>query len=102
MVRANGQRDGVGKPDNCQVPSSTLERFWTRPAYLHTARGGCYAAINEAGHTTVTASEPSQEMSSLLKQAEALAALRARLPAHGHQRLSTRFAGPSLRSGPCG
>ena len=34
--RANGYETGSGKPATRHVPSSTLRRYWPRPAYLHT------------------------------------------------------------------
>ena len=83
MVRANGQRDGVGKTRQL---SGAFEHTGaildpTRVSPYRPAAVAMPQSMRPDTRQHLTAcTEPSQEMSSLLKQAEALAALRARLP----------------------
>ena len=101
MVRANGQRDGVGKTRQL---SGAFEHTGaildpTRVSPYRPAAVAMPQSMRPDTRQHLTAcTEPSQEMSSLLKQAEALAALRARLP-----RAVTRGCQPAsrvLRSAP--
>ena len=70
-----------------------FDDFGLDPRISIRARGGSCAATNEAGHTTApdrvhrTTEDPRSERVYL---------------AHGQPRLSTRSAGPALRSGPLG
>ena len=83
MVRANGQRDGVGKTRQL---SGAFEHTGaildlTRVSPYRPAAVAMPQSMRPDTRQHLTAcTEPSQEMSSLLKQAEALAALGARLP----------------------
>ena len=110
MVRANGQRDGVGKTRQL---SGAFEHTGaildpTRVSPYRPAAVAMPQSMRPDTRQHLTAcTEPSQEMSSLLKQAEALAALgarlpRARSPAAVNRRPLHRSPEPSpVRSGRC-
>ena len=111
---ASRSEDGKGKRSTRrgrenQTTVRCLRAHWSDfgpdPRISIQARGGCYAAINEAGHTTapdrmhrtISRNELSPETGGGPRCAQS--ASTSRTVTRG---LSTRFAGPSLRSGPCG